>query len=122
MPTTPNGRRLHRLRGGDGPSVPSTAPAELWPDLSEIEPYWESFLSFAHSELRDPEVTFIQAEDGSWQFRAVDGRRRHTERSRRNLVYRPEDDEIEFSDPEVGGGWVLEDAFGGDPYAASSAL
>ena len=116
----PPSRRLHRLRGGDGPSVPGRPP-ELWPDFGDLEPFWESFSAFARSELDDPTVRFELKNHGKWRFVARDRPRRSEDR-RQQLVYEPEEDVIRFSDPEVDSGWVLEDAFGGDPYSASSAL
>jgi hypothetical protein len=105
-------------------------PPELWPDLSTLEPFWESFQAFARSELGDRgEVEDIRSEvvqnsDGSWQFRAetrVDRQRTEPsgEQYTQTLVYDPDTDEMEFTDNRDGSTWVMEDAFG-DPYSASS--
>jgi len=108
-------RRLHRLRGGDGGGIPATEPPELWPDFASLEPYWESFVAFAQSDLEQPTISFEQKNSGKWRFVARD-RNKRTDGRRRMLVYDPEEDVIEFSDPEVDSGWVMTDAFGGDPF------
>lgn len=113
--------RLHNLRGGDGRPIPSETPSERWPDLKEIEDHWKSFTQFARSELNQPTMTFRVLNNGKWKFIARD-RNKRTDGSLRQLVYDPEDDTIEFSDPEVDSGWVMEDAFGGDPTGSSSRL
>lgn len=114
-------QRLHRLRGGDGPSVPSDPPPPRWPDLDQISDYWDSFTHFARTELTQPTMTFRVLNNGKWKFIARD-RNQRTDGPLRQLVYDPEDDTIEFSDPEVDSGWVMEDAFGGEPTAATSRL
>lgn len=101
----------------------------MWPDLEDVQPYWDSFISFAISELESPMTFEIEVEDdGSWMMKAMEAPHRDrtgdlgTSPARRSqLLYDPEEDTIRFSDPDVGG-WVMEDAFGGDPTGASSAL
>lgn len=102
----------------------------MWPDLGELEPYWETFTAFAISELESPLTFEVEVEDdGHWRFVAQEApHRARTSKAaasparRSRLVYDPSEDEINFKDPEVSGGWVMEDVFGGDPYGASSAL
>lgn len=125
-------RRLHRLRSGDGQGLPNMAPPEMWPEFSQIEPFWQSFQAFARSEMGDRgEVEqirseYIQFSDGSWKFRAetrVD--RQRTEPTgqsfTQSLVYDPVEDQMEFTDNRDGSTWVMENAFG-DPTTASSRL
>lgn len=120
MPSTPK-RRLHKLRGGDGPSVPTSKPPERWPNLEEIQPHWESFQAFARSDLESPIQFELRLKDnGKWEMRALEAPSRKTNH-RKRLVYDPKDDSIEFTDLEVDSGWVLENAFG-DPTGATSAL
>jgi len=114
MPSAPK-RRLHNLRGGDGPGIPAGKPPELWPDMADLQPYWESFQAFARSELDQPTVSFELRNHGKWRFVARD-RNQRTEDALQSLTYDPEEDTIRFSDPEVGGGWVMESAFGGDQF------
>jgi len=113
---------LHKLRGGDGPGVPADPPPSRWPDLVDITDYWESFTYFARSELEQPTVTFEVKNNGKWRFIAKDRPNREIDTRRQSLTYDPEENTIRFHDPEVDSGWVMEDAFGGDPTGASSAL
>jgi len=113
---------LHRLRGGDGPSVPSDPPPPRWPGLNQISDYWETFTHFARSELEQPTISFEVKNNGKWQFYAQDRANRETNSRRQSLTYDPEENTIRFHDPAVDGGWVMEDAFGTDPTAATSAL
>jgi hypothetical protein len=121
MDEKPPERRLHTMRMGDGRALPAGEPPELWPDFGVLEPYWESFAAFARSELDQPTVSFELRNHGKWRFVARDRLKRDddsvsNQQTRMSLTYDPEEDEIEFSDPETGSGWVMEDAFGGDPF------
>lgn len=125
-------RQLHSLRGGDGTSLPETAPPERWPDLATLAPYWESFMAFARSHLgkdgrsESLRLELIQRDDGTWKFEA------HTTYSRQHveptgeayteiMTYEPEDDEIRFKSTRDDSEWVMEEAFG-SPFEATSAL
>lgn len=125
----PPKRRLHKLRGGDGPGRPDTPPPK-WPDLGDLEPYWESFTAFARSEMGTAITTELrQFSDGSWEFHASTSLdRRENQRVERtgqsytqSLVYDSEDDEMTFTDHRDDSSWVMEDVFG-DPYTATSHL
>lgn len=123
--------RLHRLRGGDGASLPSTRPDELWPDLGDLQPYWESFYQFATSELGRKEggtilTRYEQYDDGTWAFRAETEPVRTSTEPRgeshaQMLVYESETDAITFTDFLDNSSWTLENAFG-DSMEASSRL
>ena len=122
MARAPPRRRLHALRNGDGPRIPSERPDVKWPELSDLEPYWESFQAFALSELTPPvSVELRMMDDGTWGLWAEEDPSRRPE-ARKSLKYDPVEDEIRFRDPEVDGGWVMESAFGGDPFEATSRL
>ena len=129
-------RRLHRLRGGDGPPVPEVEPPELWPQMEELDAYWESFQAFARSEMpgdaAQSEIEFsfhMDSRSGEWRFEAFQstmpdenyGGSTQTESYR--LTYDPAEDQIEMEMNTLKGetGWVMEDAFG-KPLSATSAL
>lgn len=121
-------RRLHTLRSGDGAGLPAGEPQGMWPDLGDLEPYWESFVSFAMSELGgDIRTEFVQRHDGTWKFKATTdlGRKPTEMRSgqtyTQTLVYVSQDDELTFRDARDGSSWVMEDVFG-DQTGATSAL
>lgn len=119
-------RRLHSLRGGDGPDLPAEAPPSHWPSFEALAPFWESFVAFARSELgTDIRAEYHQRPDGTWQFEAEHdvGAERHDvdgEPYRQRMSYDPEDDVLRFEDTR-GGSWALENAFD-TPTDASSAL
>lgn len=131
--TEPN-RPLRALRGGDGPGLPGGRPPEQWPDFDELQPYWDSFVGFALSEIghsdedaADIRTEFVQRWDGSWQFRAFSeiGRKPQQIETGQTytqmLVYDSSEDSIEFRDSRDGSSWVMESAFG-DATGASSRL
>lgn len=93
----------------------------MWPDLGTLEPFWDSFCAFARSELDAPTCTFELEPDGGWRFVARDQNTRSGGR-RNQLVFEPEENVLRFYDPETDAGWVMEDAFGGDPTEASNRL
>jgi hypothetical protein len=124
-------RTLHKLRGGDGQGIPSGPPPELWPDMEELEPYWQSFTSYALSELgtegsEPARIVFQQMSDGSWRFRASTaiGHKRQEPTGQtyaQTLTYERDEDVLRFEDTRDGSSWVMEDAFG-DQLSATSKL
>jgi hypothetical protein len=114
---SPPSRRLHSLRSGDGRSVPEVEPPELWPDMSVLEPYWDSFVAFAMDELDGRiEFSFRLEGNGKWTFVARQAPDRAVEH-RDSLRYDPAADTLTFNDPAVGSGWEMTDVFGVDTLA-----
>jgi hypothetical protein len=83
----------------------------LWPDFTDLQPYWEEFRSFALSELDgNIEISYTLEGSGRWRFVARQAPDRAVE-NLESLTYNSAENRIEYHDPEVNSGWTMEDAF-----------